>query len=129
MATLQEFAVAVIALFNFCYIVLCESPSSYLIQPPWLVAVVKLLQSCQLDKNNANELILGYSESCSYSQSGYARLAGFNSSYVGFIQVCKEGYWTAISFEEEEKWTRKNAGVACKELGFQGAVGVMMKDV
>lgn len=72
---------------------------------------------------------LGSSDDCSPSQSGSARLAGFNSSYVGFIQVCKGGDWTALSFEEEGEWTKKNSIVACKELGFKGSVGITMRDV
>jgi hypothetical protein len=56
-------------------------------------------------------------------------LAGYNSSYIGIIQVCREGYWTTISFEKDEEWTKKNSFVACKELGFEGAVGILMRDV
>lgn len=68
-------------------------------------------------------------QACSLSQSGSARLAGFNSSYVGFVQVCKRGYWAAISYQEEQEWTRKNSIVACRELGFQGYSAKMGKSV
>ena len=72
-------------------------------------------------------LLIEY-EVCSHSQSNLARLAGFNSSYVGYLQVCKEGFWTSIMFEEEQEWTKKNSIVACKELGFEGAVGIIARD-
>jgi hypothetical protein len=61
-------------------------------------------------------LCIGY-EICSLSESGSARLVGFNSSYVGYVEVCREGYWTAL-FYSEDQWTLKNSMVACRELGF-----------
>lgn len=65
---------------------------------------------------------------CLQSLSGSIRLFGFNSSYSGYVQVCKGGYWTAISYEEENEWTRKNSIVTCRELGFQGTVGILNRD-
>ena len=68
------------------------------------------------------------SEVCLQRESGSIRLAGLNSSYVGYVQVCKTGYWTSIAYEAEEHWSKKNAIVACRELGFQGTTGISNKD-
>ena len=63
-------------------------------------------------------------EACSYTESGSTRLTGFNSSYVGFVQVCREEYWATISYKDEGKWTRKNSMVVCRELGFHGTTRI-----
>lgn len=67
-------------------------------------------------------------EVCSQKDKGSVRLTGLNSSFVGYVQVCRNGHWTAVSFEAEEEWTKKNSIVTCKELGFIGAIIVMNKD-
>ena len=66
-------------------------------------------------------------EACSESEIGAARLTGLNSSFVGYVQICKNGHWRAVSFEGEE-WTKKNAVVTCRELGFQGVIKILSQD-
>ena len=57
------------------------------------------------------------------------RLFGLNSSHVGYLQVCKEGQWTGIAYQDKEgDWTRKNSIVVCQELGFQGALTILNGD-
>ena len=70
---------------------------------------------------------VGY-ESCFRSEGGQSRLTGFNSSYIGYVQVCKDGEWTPVSFDDEKEWTRKNSVVACKDLGFIAAVMLMPQE-
>ena len=67
-------------------------------------------------------------EKCLLSEIGEVRLAGLNSSYIGYVQICKDGFWASVSYEDEEEWTKKNSIVTCKELGFLGSVRIMNKE-
>ena len=55
----------------------------------------------------------------SYSHLASVRLAGFNSSMVGYLEVCRDGGWKTVTSGE---WGRKEATVVCKELGFLDAI-------
>ncbi|XP_064382565.1 neurotrypsin-like [Halichondria panicea] len=60
-------------------------------------------------------LLIGYSHLAS------VRLAGFNSSMVGYLEVCRDGGWRTVTVTSGE-WGRKEATVVCKELGFLDAI-------
>ena len=67
-------------------------------------------------------------ERCLQSENGSARLMGFNSSFVGFLQVCDNGHWIPITSKDEQEWTQKNSIVVCRELGFHGALRMFSQD-
>lgn len=66
-------------------------------------------------------------ERCLPSKTGLVRLSGLNSSSIGYVETCKDGYWTSISYKDDEEWTTKNSIVVCKELGFLGAVRITVQ--
>lgn len=58
------------------------------------------------------------------SKTGLVRLAGLNSSFIGYAQTCTDGYWTSISYGDDAEWTSKNSVVMCRELGYLDAVRI-----
>ena len=51
-----------------------------------------------------------------------------SSSFVGYVQTCRNGFWKPVSYEDEDEWTKKNSIVTCKELGFIDAVRIVNKE-
>ena len=58
----------------------------------------------------------------SYTQEGSLRLVGW-SSIAGRIEICHNGQWGTICADAVDKpWSEKNAQVACRALGYSGAL-------
>ena len=68
-------------------------------------------------------------ENC--SQSGQLRLAATSSVNItnaGRVEICLEGVWGTIAADSIViPWSEKNAQVACIELGFSGALNVILQ--
>ena len=71
--------------------------------------------------------LFDFVEKCVPSKNGLVRLSGLNSSFIGYVQTCKDGYWTSISHEDDEEWTKKNSIVVCRELGYHGTVRIIVE--
>ena len=49
------------------------------------------------------------------------RLVGFNSTLVGYVDVCKNETWMRL-LTAMDSWTHKNSIVVCQQLGHLGAL-------
>lgn len=78
-------------------------------------------------KNNATGLAtqlsdpLARAESC--NDEGSLRLVGWLEADAGRLEVCRNGVWGTICVNESlDLWPHKNAEVACRDLGYAGAL-------
>ncbi len=70
-------------------------------------------------------LLLMVLETCEQRETGNTRITGLNSSYIGYLEICRDSLWVPVSYDEEKEWTSKSATVACRELGFIGSLHIM----
>ena len=61
------------------------------------------------------------SQLISYGHFAHIRLVGFNSSLVGYLEICRDGAWKTVTTNDGE-WGRKEATVVCRELGYLDAI-------
>ena len=48
---------------------------------------------------------------------------------AGRVEICHNGQWGTICADaEDEAWSEKNAQVACRSLGYSGALNSILHD-
>ena len=64
-------------------------------------------------------------DSC--SPEGRLRLVGWPSDGAGRIEICRDGVWgTVCADSRDTPWSEKNAQVACRALGYSGALNSIL---
>lgn len=72
---------------------------------------------------HSHENSLSKTESCSLE--GAVRIANttsFGDDFAGRVEVCYNGVWGTIGTDGVTLWHEKNAQVACRAAGFDGAI-------
>ena len=65
--------------------------------------------------------IVGRAESC--DGEGSLRLVGWPEADAGRLEVCHNRVWGTVCVNESlDLWQHKNAEVACRDLGYSGAL-------
>lgn len=61
---------------------------------------------------------------------GEVRLQRFPASTIaGRVEICRNSVWGSICVDNEQvAWSEKNAQVACRELGFSGALNSLWQE-
>lgn len=63
--------------------------------------------------------------------TGSLRLVGFETASIGSLEVCEGGVWGSVCASMDGlagSWSRRNSVVACRQLGFEDAVGLRAKE-
>ena len=60
---------------------------------------------------------------------GSLQLVGFERLGAGRIEICQGGVWGTICADSESTpWSEKNAQVACRTLGYSGALNSILQN-
>ena len=62
---------------------------------------------------------------CDRLEEGKLRLVGWSSFSAGRVEICHNGEWGTIC-ADDDAWNEKNAQVACKSLGYSGALNSIL---
>ena len=55
------------------------------------------------------------------------QLVGWESLGAGRVEICRDGEWGTICAEaDDNSWSEKNAQVACRSLGYSGALNSIL---
>lgn len=66
-------------------------------------------------------------EGCDVDSEGSMRLVGWIEVDAGRVEICHNREWGTICADEgENAWSHKNAEVACRTLGFSGALNAIL---
>lgn len=66
-------------------------------------------------------------ESCEVE--GTVQLIGWRSAGAGTVEICHNGEWGTVCADEDDiAWSEKNAQVACRSLGYSGALNSIIHD-
>lgn len=66
-------------------------------------------------------------ESCEVE--GNVQLIGWSTAGAGRVEICHNGEWGTVCADEEDiAWSEKNAQVACRSLGYSGALNSIIHD-
>ena len=58
---------------------------------------------------------------------GSLRLVGWSLNGAGRIEICRNGVWGTICADSQDTpWNEKNAQVACRSLGYSGALNSIL---
>ena len=58
---------------------------------------------------------------------GSLRLVGWSLNGAGRIEICANGVWGTICADSQDTpWSEKNAQVACRALGYSGALNSIL---
>ena len=60
---------------------------------------------------------------------GSLRLVGFETVGAGRIEICRNREWGTICADSlDTPWSEKNAQVACRALGYSGALNSILQN-
>ena len=72
-------------------------------------------------------MLYNITECAEECDEGELRLVGWETVGAGRVEICHNGQWGTICADvEDEAWSEKNAQVACRSLGYSGALNSIL---